>query len=157
MHSSKVAVRGSTLLVVVPSPGRSGFISAADLLAVRESMNVYLASGLTIRMDASTTFCGHIPIIRTSRDVGFSTGCDSGQIPIIPVSRDLDARTSRSRSGPALVASSLCPGQEKSTMHEPEAKSEIPVKGCRSSRIRAVTGRDREENPNHECEAEVVC
>src|SRR5467141_2570448 len=62
MNSSKVAVRGATLLVVVPSRGWSGFTSAADLLAVRESMNVCLTSGLTIRMDASTTFCGHIPI-----------------------------------------------------------------------------------------------
>src|ERR1700716_1930131 len=62
MNSSKVAVRGATLLVVVPSRGWSGFTSAPDLLAVRESMNVCLTSGLTIRMDASTTFCGHIPI-----------------------------------------------------------------------------------------------
>src|SRR6266576_2551244 len=62
MNSSKVAVRGATLLVVVPSRGWSGFTSAADLLAVRESMNVCLTSGLTILMDASTTFCGHIPI-----------------------------------------------------------------------------------------------
>src|SRR6266478_6186613 len=62
MNSSKVAVRGATLLVVVPSRGWSGFTSAADLLAVRESMNVCLTSGLTIRMDASTTFCGHIRI-----------------------------------------------------------------------------------------------
>src|SRR6266478_8242019 len=78
MNSSKVAVRGATLLVVVPSRGWSGFTSAADLLAVRESMNVCLTSGLTIRMDASTTFCGHVPItpFLGSRTLEAASTCD---------------------------------------------------------------------------------